>query len=275
MFEIYNIIPNVYHLIPKGSITGAEITSIFLAYILPGMLIGGGFALWYVYVFLKSYKPKSADEFEHSKYNKDADMRPGRIENLERGNKTVFKLFVLFVVLILLSLLVYDLPPAYGIRVAGAAPSAPTDSHHYMDINVVGYQWQWVFIYPNGASSRHFVVLPADTPIQFNVTSVDVMHSFYLINVTKVDAFPGHYNYIWSNITQTGLFYFECVELCGLGHAHMRGPAFVVTKGQYQHWLNSTAPGELVESFNLYGYSVNYGPNNNYSKPITPPAAGA
>ena len=123
-----------------------------------------------------------------------ADMRPGRIENLERGNKTVFKLFVLFVVLILLSLLVYDykasevpmlpaivgikktefwiivntvilvfysliplfvlfvvlillsllvydLPPAYGIRVAGAAPSAPTDSHHYMDINVVGYQW--------------------------------------------------------------------------------------------------------------------------------------
>ncbi len=275
MFEIYNIIPNVYHLIPKGSITGAEITSIFLAYILPGMLIGGGFALWYVYVFLKSYKPKSADEFEHSKYNKDADMRPGRIENLERGNKTVFKLFVLFVVLILLSLLVYDLPPAYGIRVAGAAPSAPTDSHHYMDINVVGYQWQWVFIYPNGASSRHFVVLPADTPIQFNVTSVDVMHSFYLINVTKVDAFPGHYNYIWSNITQTGLFYFECVELCGLGHAHMRGPAFVVTKGQYQNWLKSTAPGELVESFNLYGYSVNYGPNNNYSKPITPPAAGA
>ena len=232
-------------------------------------------ALWYVYVFLKSYKPKSADEFEHSKYNKDADMRPGRIENLERGNKTVFKLFVLFVVLILLSLLVYDLPPAYGIRVAGAAPSAPTDSHHYMDINVVGYQWQWVFIYPNGASSRHFVVLPADTPIQFNVTSVDVMHSFYLINVTKVDAFPGHYNYIWSNITQTGLFYFECVELCGLGHAHMRGPAFVVTKGQYQNWLKSTAPGELVESFNLYGYSVNYGPNNNYSKPITPPAAGA
>jgi cytochrome c oxidase subunit 2 len=275
MFEIYNIIPNVYHLIPKGSITGAEITSIFLAYILPGILIGGGFALWYVYVFLKSYKPKSADEFEHSKYNKDADMRPGRIENLERGNKTVFKLFVLFVVLILLSLLVYDLPPAYGIRVAGAAPSAPTDSHHYMDINVVGYQWQWVFIYPNGASSRHFVVLPADTPIQFNVTSVDVMHSFYLINVTKVDAFPGHYNYIWSNITQTGLFYFECVELCGLGHAHMRGPAFVVTKGQYQNWLKSTAPGELVESFNLYGYSVNYGPNNNYSKPITPPAAGA
>ena len=55
----------------------------------------------------------------------------------------------------------------------------------------------------------------------------------------------------------------------------MRGPAFVVTKGQYQHWLNSTAPGELVESFNMYGYSVNYGPNNYYNKPITPPAAGA
>ncbi|MGE9809974.1 cytochrome c oxidase subunit II [Ferroplasma acidiphilum] len=276
MFELYNIIPSVYHLIPRGSITGAEITSIFLAYILPGILIGGGFALWYVYVFLKSYKPKNADEFEKEKYNKDMDMRPGRIENLERGNKTIFKIFVLFVVLILLSLLVYDLPPAYGIRVAGAAPSAPTDSHHYMDIDVIGYQWQWVFIYPNGASSRHFLVLPADTPIQFNVTSVDVMHSFYLINVTKVDAFPGHYNYIWSNITLTGEYQFECVELCGLGHAHMRGQAFVLPKAQYQSWLNTTRGGEMVEQFHVGTYSENYGPNNyDNGTIITPPSAGA
>ena len=77
MFELYNILPSVYHLIPRGSITGAEITSIFLAYIIPGVLIRAGFALWYVYVFLRSYKPKKADDFENSKYNKDVDMRPG------------------------------------------------------------------------------------------------------------------------------------------------------------------------------------------------------
>ncbi len=276
MMELYNILPNVYHLIPRGSITGAEITSIFIAYIIPGILIGGGFALWYVYVFLKSYKPKKADGFESETYHKDEDMRPGRIENLERGNKTIFKVFVLFVVLILLSLLVYDLPPAYGIRVAGAAPSAPTDAHHYMDIDVIGYQWQWIFVYPNGASSRHFVVLPEDTPIQFNVTSVDVMHSFYLINITKVDAFPGHYNYVWSNITIPGLYHFECVELCGLGHAHMRGQAFVISQSNFTKWENTLKPGEMTENYTYNGIAYNYGPTD-YDNGVVPvaPSAGA
>jgi cytochrome c oxidase subunit 2 len=273
--NIYNIIPDVYHLIPTGSITGDEITSIFLAYILPGIVIGGGFAFWYVFVFIRSYHKKESDNFINEHYNPKEDMRPGRIEEIERGNKTIFKLFVLFVVLILLSLLVYDLPPAYGIRVAGAAPSAPTDAHHYMDIDVVGYQWQWVFIYPNGSSTRHYVVLPDDTPIQFNVTSVDVMHSFYLINVTKVDAFPGHYNYIWTNITQTGLFHFECVELCGLGHAHMRGQAFVLTPQNFTKWENQQKPGEMNETFVYHGVTYNYGPTDyDNGIPAAPPSAG-
>ncbi|WP_287950542.1 cytochrome-c oxidase [Acidiplasma sp.] len=272
MFNILNILPNAYQLIPKGSITGAEITSIYLAYIIPGIVIGAGFAFWYIYVFLKSWKRH--EEFdENAPYNPDEDMRPGRIENIERGNKTIFKVFVLFVVIVLISLLVYDLPPAYGIRVAGAAPSAPTDNHHYLDIDVVGYQWQWIFIYPNGSSTRHFAVLPANTPIQFNVTSVDVMHSFYLINVTKVDAFPGHYNYIWTNITTPGLYHFECVELCGLGHAHMRGPAFVLPYSQWKTWESQQKPGEMNETFVYNGVKYSYGPTL-YGATPTPPSAG-
>ncbi len=274
MFDILNILPQTYHLIPKGSITGAEITSIFLAYIIPGIVIGAGFAFWYIYVFLKSWKRH--DEYnENGPYDAKNDMKPGRIEPLERGNKTLFKVFVLFVVMVLLSLLVYDLPPAYGIRVAGAAPGAPTDSHHYLDINVVGYQWQWIFIYPNGSSTRHYAVLPANTPIQFNVTSVDVMHSFYMVNVTKVDAFPGHYNYIWTNITNPGIYQFECVELCGLGHAHMRGNAFVIPYQNWSKWQSQQKPGELNETFVYHGVTYNYGPtlyNSNIT--ATPPSAG-
>ncbi|AAT43891.1 cytochrome c oxidase subunit II [Picrophilus oshimae] len=267
---ILGITPDVYHLIPKGSISGDLITSIFLAYILPGIVIGAGFAFWYIYVFIRNWDHIKKKPEEH-----EDDMRPGRIEAIERGNKTLFKVFVLFVVLILLSLMVYDLPPAYGVRVAGAAPSAPTDNHHYMYIDVIGYQWQWIFIYPNGSSTRHFAVLPADTPIQFNVTSVDVMHSFYLINVTKVDAFPGHYNFIWTNITTPGLYYFECVELCGLGHAHMRGPVAVIPLKQWEQWESKQKPGEMNQTFDFFGICQSYG-GNRYDGGITPtpPSAG-
>lgn len=55
-----------------------------------------------------------------------------------------------------------------------------------IDINVTGQQWVWTFEYPDqGKISSDVLVVPIDTPIYFNVTSVDVIHSFGWLNLVS------------------------------------------------------------------------------------------
>jgi len=64
--------------------------------------------------------------------------------------------------------------------------------------------------------------LPANRPINFLVTSNDVLHSFSIPSLGfKIDSNPGRINVTSNMFNRVGVFYGQCSELCGSGHAFM------------------------------------------------------
>src|SRR5438270_13982871 len=85
-------------------------------------------------------------------------------------------------------------------------------------VQVTAQQWQWTFDYPQyGATSQgaQVIELPVNRPVQFNVTSKDVLHGFAILAFgVRVDANPGQV--VATSITtpkQTGSYTVRCVEI--------------------------------------------------------------
>jgi cytochrome c oxidase subunit 2 len=49
---------------------------------------------------------------------------------------------------------------------------------------------------------------------------------------------PGSVTYFWFTPTRTGTFEVLCAELCGVGHAGMRGRVLVESEADHAAWLN-------------------------------------
>ena len=108
-----------------------------------------------------------------------------------------------------------------------------------IDINVTGQQWVWSFEYPdNGRITSDQLVVPIDVPLYFNVTSLDVVHSFWVVELgIKIDANPGAITNTGVTPNKLGTYSIRCAELCGLHHAYMETTITVVTQEQYDAWL--------------------------------------
>jgi cytochrome c oxidase subunit 2 len=66
------------------------------------------------------------------------------------------------------------------------------------------------------------VVLPVNTHIRLLITAADVLHSFAVPSLgVKVDACIGRLNETSLFILRQGVFYGQCSEICGVGHANM------------------------------------------------------
>lgn len=92
-------------------------------------------------------------------------------------------------------------------------------------IHVIGAQWSWTFIYPNGTKSVDKLTLQPNTSYQLVVTSQDVIHDLYIGHIgVQVYAIPGQTNSItFTTPNHSGQYFFECVEYCGKDHYLMRG----------------------------------------------------
>jgi cytochrome c oxidase subunit 2 len=92
-------------------------------------------------------------------------------------------------------------------------------------IEAVGRQWVWTFRYPDhgGVETKGVLHLPAGAPVDIVVTSVDVIHAFWVPRLAgKIDAVPGRTNLLRIEADQPGRYDGQCAEFCGLGHTGMR-----------------------------------------------------
>jgi cytochrome c oxidase subunit 2 len=108
-----------------------------------------------------------------------------------------------------------------------------------LQVKVIGQQFAWKFQYPDeGDFQTGELVIPVGRETKFTMTSVDVIHSFWVPNFgQKMDAVPGIETTILVTPTRTGDFAVVCAELCGLGHATMRAKARVVTQSEFDKWI--------------------------------------
>jgi len=108
-----------------------------------------------------------------------------------------------------------------------------------LEVQAIGQQFTWKFVYSDYDDFQSGeLVLPIGRETRFTMTSVDVIHSFWVPNFgQKMDAVPGIETTILVTPTRTGDFTVVCAELCGLGHAAMRAKARVVTQAEFDEWV--------------------------------------
>ncbi len=109
-------------------------------------------------------------------------------------------------------------------------------------IKVTGKQWMWEYTYDRDgkeASVTDVMYVPIDTPIVLEMTSVDVLHSFFVPSFrVKRDTVPGMKTMVTFTPTKLGDFRIYCAEFCGTSHSKMKGTVRVVTKKRFNQWLN-------------------------------------
>ncbi|MBL7999271.1 MAG: cytochrome c oxidase subunit II [Candidatus Kapabacteria bacterium] len=147
-----------------------------------------------------------------------------------------------------------------------------------VEIEVLGKQFNWVFRYPGAdgvlgkrndkirTTDNLFGIDPSDPhgkddiiiendlhlPINKNVlvrlSSVDVLHSFFLPNFrVKQDALPGSWMKVWFNGIKAGKYEIACAELCGASHYNMRGTITMHSLDEYNTWYDTQIKGKAEQ----------------------------
>lgn len=116
-------------------------------------------------------------------------------------------------------------------------------------INVTAYRWCWDFAYQSApvrvtaeCRGQNFptIVVPAGRPVEFALTSRDVVHAFWLPDfAAKRDAYPDHENTLRMVFPREGQWKGRCSEYCGTHHVTMDFYVRVVSPDEYQRYLHS------------------------------------
>ncbi len=146
--------------------------------------------------------------------------------------------------------------PAAEAATPGGKPEPP------LQVQVIAQQWQFTFRYPSegGFESAH-LVLPVDRQVELHVTSLDVIHSFWVPALgVKADANPGADNIAYVTATKTGAVAIHCAELCGLFHGYMFDTGNIVTPSAFASWVASERAFVAPVARYLPKYSTTYLP---------------
>jgi cytochrome c oxidase subunit II len=185
-----------------------------------------------------------------------------------RGNARVQVLWVVATAVVVLGLGAYGTEELLGSAKGagggqGPQPLAvPQGARSALQVQVIGQQWAWTFRYPAyGAVETPQLAIPAGQLVALHVTSLDVNHSFWAIQLAvKADAIPGTDNVAYVRPRHTGTFEIRCAELCGLWHGHMRNTGVVMTPTRFAAWIREQQAANAPETRQLPRYSTHYFP---------------
>ncbi|HEX4034642.1 MAG TPA: cytochrome c oxidase subunit II [Solirubrobacteraceae bacterium] len=131
-----------------------------------------------------------------------------------------------------------------------------------LKVQVIAQQWMFTYRYPSyGGIETPHLVIPDNQLVQFNVTSIDVIHSFWAYQLgVKADANPQQNNIAYVTPTKLGSFSIRCAELCGIWHGYMYDTGRVVTASAFQSWINSQQKKFAPIAKELPPYATTYLP---------------
>jgi cytochrome c oxidase subunit II len=120
-------------------------------------------------------------------------------------------------------------------RLAQAAPDP-------LKIKVTAKQWWWQIEYEGAQPDQRLATanelhLPRDRPALIELASNDVIHSFWVPNLSgKEDLIPGRTNTLIVTPRRTGRFRGQCAEFCGEQHAKMAFDVLVEEPAAFEAW---------------------------------------
>lgn len=134
------------------------------------------------------------------------------------------------------------------------------DPVNALEVTVTGHQWWWEYEYPAlGVVTANELHIPVNQDIDLTLTADDgdVIHSFWVPRLSgKRDLVPGHQNSLTISADETGLFFGQCAEFCGLSHANMRLRVYVHEQAEFDAWvagqLAAAAIADNPEGWDLF-----------------------
>lgn len=135
-------------------------------------------------------------------------------------------------------------------------------------IYVVGQQWQWTFNYPDAVDSPEgtnvweagtgddipTIYVPVDETTRFELRSPDVIHDFGVPGfLVKMDVIPGQDNHFQVTPKTIGSYVGKCYELCGVYHSRMLFNVEVVSRDDFEAYLEDQADAGFVSEEPVLG----------------------
>lgn len=142
-----------------------------------------------------------------------------------------------------------------GIIFTGKATEVDASANDPITIDVDAQQWVWRYTYPvddpaadgfndDQPYSYQELVVPVDTPINLEISSIDVLHRWSVPALAlTADAVPGVTNEVSFMATETGTYEGASRRFSGPGYATMRTRVMVVEPDEYEAFLQSRTEG--------------------------------
>jgi cytochrome o ubiquinol oxidase subunit II len=144
--------------------------------------------------------------------------------------------------------IVWSIPTLIVILLAGVCwigahqldPRAPIPSKAKpLAVEVVSLDWKWLFIYPaQGIASVNELVVPAQTPISFELTSATVMNSFFVPQLgSQIYTMPGMTTHVHLLADRPGEYPGISANFSGDGFSDMRYVVKAIAPGDFDGWV--------------------------------------
>jgi cytochrome c oxidase subunit 2 len=182
-----------------------------------------------------------------------------------RGEPKLQTLWVVITSVVVLALAVYGTVRLFGDKGAGSGsgPNPLTRPHGpKLRVQVIAQQWAFTFRWPQygGVETPH-LYLPDEKQVEFNVTSLDVIHSFWAYQLgVKADANPQVNNIAFARPEKEGTFEIRCAELCGIWHGEMHDVGHVVSQSAWEAWMSEQRAKFAAATAALPPFSLTYQP---------------
>ena len=120
----------------------------------------------------------------------------------------------------------------------------PRDAPDLVTVQAEARQWAWTFRYAGAsvAATEGVLHIPAGRPVNVEITSMDVIHSFWVPRLAgKLDAIPGHVNVLRIEAAHPGTYAGQSAEFSGRGY---REDVFTVEAHDAASWATFLKDGK-------------------------------
>jgi cytochrome c oxidase subunit II len=157
--------------------------------------------------------------------------RPGREAAQFHGNTRVEVVLTVIPALILAGLAVPTIRTIFDLA------EEPANA---LQVTVVARQFWWEYDYTDlDFKTANELHIPVDTPVFLTLKGEDVIHSFWVPRLAgKQDVVPGRTNHLTIEASDTGDFFGQCTEYCGLSHANMRLRVIAEEQSDFDDWVS-------------------------------------
>lgn len=164
----------------------------------------------------------------------DRDLSNSRRQSMVIGGGIAVPLIVLAVV--------------FGYTLYTLTDLADDRSSSDWTVEVVAHQFWWEVRYPGeDVITANEIHVPAGEPVEFQLTSSDVIHSFWVPELSgKLDMMPDTTTLVTITADEPGRYRGQCGQFCGAQHANMALYIVAQEPDEFSAWLDNQR--ELAEA---------------------------